>query len=128
MGKLTAEQQKSLDELLRLQEAPDEDPEEVVVEVEGKKFTLPYKKVKPWLKKQGIDLDDILEEAEGESDEEEEEDPLGDEEEEMEEEPPVRVRRPKARSDKIRPVKKAAPKVVDSEPEMRGKGYWRRPA
>lgn len=127
MAKLTPEQQKTLDELLARQEEPDEtdDNYEVTIEIEGKAIRIPYKKAKPWLKKQGIDLDDILEEVEGEGGEEEEE-----EEEELPPELQEQTPRPKATR---RAPKKAAPPRVsavkpEAEPpvETRGRSYWKR--
>lgn len=116
---LTDKERQQLEALMAKDKEPDPDANTLIeIEIEGRLIRVPYGKAKPWLKKQGIDLDDILEEAGEEGDEEEEE---FDPEVEGEADPKV-VRRS--------PAKKAAKKVAAApEPVVtRGRSYWRKEA
>ncbi len=59
MARLTAEQQKQLDDLTKLAEAPDEEDFEVEIFDGDKGARVPYSKGRSWLQKTfGIDLGD----------------------------------------------------------------------
>jgi len=88
VAKLSEAQAKKLAELEALRDAQDDEPpEQVAFEIEGVTVWLPYKQAKTFLKRNGVDLDEVLEEAgeEGKGEEgeegEEEEEPEGEEEE-----------------------------------------------
>jgi hypothetical protein len=110
-----------------MQKEKEVDPDEntlIEIQIEDRTIRIPYKKAKPWLKKQGIDLDDILEEAAGEDEGEEGEE----EEEEFDPEAEGEVVAPKVRK---RPAKKAAAATAppgETVVAMRGKSYWKREA
>ena len=114
---LSEKERQQLEALMQKDKEPDPDANTLIeIEIEGRVIRVPYGKAKPWLKKQGIDLDDILEESSGDEGEEEEEE--FDPEAEGEAGPKV-VRR--------KPAKKAA--ATPPEPVVtRGRSYWRREA
>lgn len=99
---LSKSEQTQLEKLLAKQKEEEyTPPEEVAFEIGGAKVWIPYPEAKRFLKREGIDLDEVLqEEGEGEGEEEEEEEEEGEEGEEEGEAP--RIPRPKA------PAKKAA--------------------
>src|SRR5690348_14819911 len=71
---LSDKERQQLEALMAKDKEPDPDANTLIeIEIEGRVIRVPYGKAKPWLKKQGIDLDDILEEGAGEEDEEEDE-------------------------------------------------------
>ncbi len=77
MARLTAEQQKQLDDLTKLAEAPDEEDFEVEIFDGDKGARVPYSKGRSWLQKTfGIDLGE----------------PPSEEEEPESEEPPAKVK------------------------------------
>lgn len=122
MAKLTKAQQKKLDELLAIQEKEEyEPPEEVAFEIGGAKVWIPYAEAKRFLKKEGIDLDEVLEETDEEEGDEEEEEET-DEEEESEDEP-------ESESDELpriprkKVAKKAAPPIDE---RTRSQRYFRK--
>ena len=116
---LTDKERAQLEALMEKDKAPDPDANTLIeIEIEGRVIRVPYGKAKPWLKKQGIDLDDILEESTEEGEEEEEEEEEFDPESEAAAGPKA-VRR--------RPAKKAA--ATPPEPVVtRGRSYWRKEA
>lgn len=118
---LSEKERQQLEALMAKDKEPDPDANTLIeIEIEGRVIRVPYGKAKPWLKKQGIDLDDILEEGAGEEEEEEEEE--FDPEAEGGTDPKV-VRRS--------PAKKVAAKKAAAAPEpvvTRGRSYWRKEA
>lgn len=123
MAKLTEAQAKKLAELRALEEAPDDEPpEEVAFEIGGARVWIPYKQAKTFLKKNGIDLDEMIEEGEVETDgesEEEEEGEEGDEPEgELEETEEV------PRIPRKKPAKKVAEAPIDER--SRSQRYFRK--
>ena len=115
---LREKERQQLEALMEKDKAPDPDANTLIeIEIEGRVIRVPYGKAKPWLKKQGIDLDDILEEGGEEGEDDGEDEGEFDPEAEGESGPKV-VRR--------RPAKKVA--AAPEPPVTRGRSYWRKEA
>jgi len=120
---LSKSEQKTLEKLLEKQKAEEyEPPQEVAFEIGGAKVWIPYPEAKRFLKREGIDLDEVLqEEGDGEEDDEEgdeEEDEEGEEEEEENPEGEL------SRIPRKRPAKKVTPPVEDTR--TKSQKYFRK--
>lgn len=124
MGKLSEAQRKKLEELQALADAPDEyePPDVVKMEVAGVIVDVPYRDAKRFLSKNGVDLDEVLEEEAEEGGEEEEEEEEADLEEATELQAKRRIAPKNARANKPKEEEEPAPVVT------KGKSYWRKPA